>query len=104
MAGDKDAERNKKAILVCCGNSQKKRQQEVYTSLMDATSLRLQVKIAAVKHCDLGSIDIRTAFRHAPLKGQVAAVMPPPFLVALGLCDAESCAEGLGGRARGQYA
>ena len=34
----------RKARVVCCGNFEKKKQEELFTSLMDATSLRLIVK------------------------------------------------------------
>ena len=52
---------------------------------MDATSLRLLVKIAAEKGWHMGKLDVSTAFLNAPLDQDIVIVQPPRFLVELGL-------------------
>ena len=59
-AGAQSASRKKKARVVCCGNYQQKKQEEVYTSLMDATGLRLLTKVAAVRG---GTLESSTSAR-----------------------------------------
>merc|ERR1712194_675214 len=77
----------KKARIVCCGNHETEKQQEVYTSLMDASGLRMLTKIAANSKWSMGKLDISTAFLNAPLSEQTIIVRPPAFLLALGLIE-----------------
>ena len=97
---DANGHRRKKARLVCCGNFEKKVKEEtVYTSLMDATNLRVLVKTAADRKWSMGKLDIKTAFLNADLRriyendttgnAKKIAVMPPPYLVQLGLAESD---------------
>ena len=79
----------KKTRIVCCGNFQRKKQEEVYTSLMDATTLRLVIRMAASRRWSLGKLDIKTAFLNAPLENEAVIVRPPPLAVLLGLAETD---------------